>query len=76
VLEYLAGVSIAPVTSMIRDIPSEVLLTSKDGLPRNCAVNLDYVQTVSRSRLGPLIATLSAGRMREIRSALLFAHGF
>ncbi len=76
VLEYLGEVTIAPVTSTIREIPSEVALTSKDGLPRDCAVNLDHVQTVSKSRVGALITTLDAQRMREIRAALLFALGF
>ncbi len=75
-LEYLGEVTIAPVTSTIRGIPSEVLLTPKDGLSRDCAVNLDHVQTVSRGRIGALITVVSPGRMREIRSALLFALGF
>ena len=76
VLEYLGEVTVAPVTSAIREIPSEVLLTSKDGLPRDCAVNLDHVQTVSKSKLGALITTLGTERMREIRAALMFAIGF
>ena len=76
VLEYLGEVTIAPVTSTFREIPSEVPLTSKDGLPRNCAINLDHVQTVSASKIGALIATLSAERMREIQASLLFALGF
>jgi mRNA interferase MazF len=76
VLEYLGEVTIAPVTSTVREIPSEVLLTSKDGLPRDCVVNLDHVQTVSKGKIGALITTLSADRMREIRAALLFALGF
>lgn len=76
VLEYLGEVTIAPITSTIRDIPSEVALGLADGLPRECAVNLDYVQTVSRGRLGGLIATLPSQRMIEVRNALLFALGF
>jgi mRNA interferase MazF len=75
-LEFLDDVTVAPVTSSIRDIPSEVLLTEADGLPRNCAINLDHVQTVSKARIGSVIATLAASRMTEVRSALLFATGF
>ncbi len=41
-----------------------------------CAVNLDYIQTVSKARLGPLIATLPEGKMADIGSALRFALGF
>ncbi len=45
-------------------------------MSRACAINLDHLQTVHKDRLGALIATLSADRMREVRSALLFALGF
>ena len=76
ILEYLGEVTIAPITSTVREIPSEVPLTPKDGLPRDCAINLDHLQTVPRSRIGPIIATLSAERMQEIRAVLLFALGF
>jgi mRNA interferase MazF len=74
--EFLGEVTVAPVTSTIRDIPSEVLLTAEDGMPRDCAVNLDHIQTVARAKLGPLVTTLGARRMSEVRSALLFALGF
>jgi len=76
ILEYLAEVTIAPVTRTIRDIPSEVVLTREDGLPTECAANLDHIQTVSRSKIGPLITTLGSERMKELRGALLFALGF
>jgi mRNA interferase MazF len=76
VLEYLEEVTIAPITSTIREIPSEVLLTKEEGMPRDCAVNLDHLQTVSKSKIGPLITTLSPKKMVELRSALMFALGF
>jgi mRNA interferase MazF len=75
-LEFLSDVTVAPVTSTVRDIPTEVALTAADGLPHECAINLDHVQTVSRARIGSVIATLSSRRMAEVRSALLFALGF
>lgn len=76
ILEYLSEVTVAPVTSTIRDIPSEVVLTKEDGMPRECAANLDHLQTVSRGKIGSLITTLRPDRMRELRSAVLFALGF
>jgi mRNA interferase MazF len=76
VIDYLGEVTIAPVTSTIRDIPSEVVLSQSDGLPRDCAANLDHVQTVSKAKIGPLISTLGPQRLREVRAALLFALGF
>lgn len=74
-LEFLGEVTVAPITSTVRDIPSEVLLTPADGLPALCAVNL-VVQTVARARVGGLITTLPSGRMADVQSALLFALGF
>ncbi|MBE0618904.1 MAG: type II toxin-antitoxin system PemK/MazF family toxin [Proteobacteria bacterium] len=73
VLEYMAEVTVAPVTATVRDIPSEVPLSSLDGLPRDCAINCDHIQTVSKGRLGPLIATLSQQRMEEVAEAIQFA---
>jgi len=75
-LEFLGEVTVAPITSTIRDIPTEVLLTREDGMPRDCAVNLDHIQTVSKGKIGPLITTLSSEKMSELRSALLFALSF
>lgn len=76
VLDYLHEATVAPITRTVRDIPSEVLLGPEDGLPQACAINLDHLQTVSKDRLGGLVATLSATRMEEVRAALLFALGF
>jgi len=75
-LEFLGETTVAPITSTIRDIPSEVLLTKDDGMPKDCAVNLDHIQTVLKSKIGPLITTLSPLKISELRSALLFALGF
>ena len=37
ILDLLGEVTVAPITSTIRDIPSEVVLTREDGVPRECA---------------------------------------
>ena len=73
---FLGDVTIAPITSTIREIPSEVALSETEGLPRSCAVNLDHLQTVPKARVGQLITTLPPARMADVRSALLFALGF
>ena len=75
-LEFLSEATVAPISSTIRDIPSEVRLSFNDGMPHDCAVNLDHLQTVSRSKLGPLITTLSPHTMAQIRTACAFALGF
>ena len=76
ILEYLAEVTIAPITSTVRDIPTEVVLGPSDGLPRACAINLDHVQTVPKARIGGVVTTLTSARMHEVRDALLFALGY
>jgi len=56
--------------------PSEVVLGGDDQMTKECAINLDHVQTVAKAKLGPVITTLGQERLREIRKALLFALGF
>ena len=73
ILDYLGEVTIAPITSTVREIPSEVFLSKEDGMPRDCAVNFDHIQTVSKGKIGALIATISPGKNKKIREAILFA---
>ena len=74
-LEFLGEVKVAPISTIIRDIPTEVLLTKDDGMRRNCAINLDHIQTVSKGKIGSLITSLSQTKLSEIRSAIIFALG-
>ena len=76
IIELLEEVTIAPITSTIRNIPSEVLLKKSDGMTKECAVNLDHLQTVSKKRIGNQVTMLNQSKMFEVRSALLFALGF
>ncbi|MBI4558025.1 MAG: type II toxin-antitoxin system PemK/MazF family toxin [Candidatus Hydrogenedentes bacterium] len=73
VLDYLGDVTVAPVTSTIRGIPSEVVLSSRDGVPHDCAINCDHIQTVPQSQIGSLIGTLPSDKLRQVRQAILFA---
>ena len=73
VLEYLGEVTVAPITSTVRDIPSEVFLSKADGMPRDCAVNCDHLQTVSKAKIGALITSLTSIRMAEVGRAIRFA---
>jgi mRNA interferase MazF len=63
VLEYLGEVTIAPITTTVRNIPSEVFLSKAEGMPRDCAVNCDHLQTVS-AKIGPLITSLPQATWR------------
>ena len=73
VLEYLSEVTIAPITSAVRNIPSEVFLSKADGMPRDCAVNCDHLQTVSKVKIGSLITSLSPEKMFDVGRAIRFA---
>ncbi len=73
VLGYLGEVTIAPITSTIRDIPSEVLLTRQDGVRKDCAVNCDHIQTVSKGKVGALVTTLAPEKLVQVCDAIRFA---
>jgi mRNA interferase MazF len=73
ILEYLGEVTVAPITSTIRDIPSEVRLYKDEGMPNDCAINCDHLQTVQKNRVGALLITLSAAKMQEVSQAVAFA---
>jgi mRNA interferase MazF len=74
-IHYLSRVTVAPITSTIRGVPSEVALGIQDGLRQPCAANLHNVITVGRNGLGRRLAQLSPRRMREVCAALSFALG-
>lgn len=74
-IPLLSSVTVAPITSTIRGVPSEVVLTEEDGMKHPCAVNLHNLLTVSKPKLGRRLATLSSERLDEICLAMGFALG-
>lgn len=74
-IAYLSSVTVAPVTSTIRGVPSEVILNEADGMKVPCAVNLHNMVTVSQDSLETRVAQLSSLRMSEICEALRFSLG-
>ncbi len=65
---------VAPCTTTIRDLVSEVVLEpGEDPVPRRSAVNLDSVESVSIAVLVSRLGRLRACRMREICTALAVA---
>ena len=75
VIPLLRTVMVAPITSTIYGVPSEVRVGIEHGLKHESAVNLDHVQTVDWSRLGSFIAHLSDDVMDEVCQALAVATG-
>ena len=68
-LKFLGETTVAPVTRTIRNIPSEALLSGLDGLPHDCAINFDHIQTVTKNKLGALAAKLDESRMGDVRNS-------
>lgn len=62
-------------SSLIRGVPSEVVLNEDDGMKFPCAVNLHGAITVRQDRLGSLLAQLRPERMEQVCAALRFALG-
>lgn len=68
-------VTVAPVTTRIRTIPTEVELGREDGLPRRCVVNLDIITTIPKQTLKQQIAPLAPLKVAALERALKFALG-
>ena len=65
---------IAPCTTTIRHLPSEVILEpGEDPVPRRSAVNLDSVESVALAILVERLGRVADDRMRQICAALAIA---
>jgi len=65
--------TVAPITSTVRGIPSEVKVDETDGLAKRSAINCDELLTVPKTLLIGRIGRLSSSRMEELHRALAFA---
>ena len=72
-LAVLHTATVAPVTSTIRGLPSEVVIGTSVGLKHDSAVNLDHLQTVEQAQLTHYVGVLSGHQLRRVRDSLLFA---
>ena len=62
---------VAPCTTTIRGLPSEVILDpAEDPIPRASAINLDSVESVAVAVLVERVGQLSDSRMRDVYAAL------
>jgi mRNA interferase MazF len=66
-------ITVAYLTSTIRNRPVEVLLTPADGVYKTCVVNLDAINTIPKSCLKSLMCFLSPAKMDEVKNAILEA---
>lgn len=69
-------ITIAPISTRVRGIRAEVRLGQEDGFPRDCAVNLDSIQTIYKELLTNRISVLTSARVAEVERAIKFALAF
>jgi mRNA interferase MazF len=74
-LAVLDTVIVAPITSTIRGLPSEVPVGATEGLKVPSVANLDHVQTVERARLSRFVGQVGPDKMRAVCRALAVAAG-
>ena len=68
-------ITVASVTTRVRNLPAEVHLGKKEGLERPCVINLDYITTIPISILDERVCLLPPGKIRELDEALIFSLG-
>jgi mRNA interferase MazF len=68
-------VTVAPISTRARRIPSEVALDRADGLSRRCVANLDTITTIPKRLLTARVAVLAPAKCAAVDRALRFALG-
>jgi len=68
-------VMVAPLTTRMRGIPSEVPLGDEDGVTRACVINLDTITTIAKTSLRERLTALSAENLKAVEKALHFSLG-
>ena len=66
---------VAPITTRIRHIASEVLLGTDDGMTRDCVANLDTITTIPKDCLRDRLTSLSPQKLKEVEAAIYFVLG-
>lgn len=76
ILGHLDTVTVAPITTTIRGIPTEVVVGIESGLKTTSAINLDHLATVPKSGLRSFVGSVPPAVLKQVRAAILFALGF
>jgi mRNA interferase MazF len=73
--DFRSQITVAPITSTVRGIDSEVALDEADGLAHPCVANLDAIATIPRGLLIERLCALRPARMRDVDRAVHLALG-
>jgi len=68
-----AMVIAAPATTTVRGYAVEVKLGRREGLPRDCVVNCDWLVTIPKRDLLSRAGSLGAAKLAQLDDALRFA---
>jgi mRNA interferase MazF len=68
-------VTVAPVTTRVRHLDTDVELSTREGLPHECVVNLDVLATVLVAELDRRVTQLSFAKLAELHRAAHHALG-
>ncbi|MFD6699898.1 MULTISPECIES: type II toxin-antitoxin system PemK/MazF family toxin [unclassified Microbacterium] len=69
----MTKVTVAPITSTVKGLSSEVSVGPRNGLDHDCAVSLDNVLTIPVDRLGRTIGFLGEDQERLLARAAVLA---
>ena len=72
-IPVLRTLLVAPVTRMVRDIPTEVPLGPDDGLPTDCVAAFDATTVFPRTMLVRRMGALTPSRIHELCDAMAAA---
>ena len=73
VLPRLTTILVAPVTTRIRNIPTEVTLGGAHGLDRRCAANVDNITPLPKRTLARRLGRLGPDELAQACQAARFA---
>jgi mRNA-degrading endonuclease toxin of MazEF toxin-antitoxin module len=70
-LPALAQIPVIPLSTQARGLSWEVALSPDDGVQSPCVLKPEWIRSVPRGELGPLITTFPDRRWPEVRAAVL-----
>jgi mRNA interferase MazF len=71
---YLNSISVAPITSTIRGLSTEVAVGPANGLDHESVVSCDNITTIPRTAIGRLLGYLHADQEQELANAIATAY--
>jgi mRNA interferase MazF len=67
---YLTRVTVAPITSTVRGLSTEVPVGPGNGLGHDCVISCDNIVTIPTGALGPQIGYLLPGQEADLTTAI------